>query len=104
MKNSTDLPPHKVGETLIGIGYSENSRDNTMMDITCTGFYKKDKGSTGIVNMEIRLSDNESEGNYLFIDVQNELDNMTGNYAPFTFEKDDLRKFIDYLEQCYTAL
>jgi hypothetical protein len=57
------------------------------------------------IEMQIRLSDFESEGRALFFGVQNELDFKTGDYLPFDFdEPEQIKTIIEFLMNAYAKL
>lgn len=63
------------------------------------GFHPK-----GYVQMECRLSDMDCEGEAFFIDVWDEDVIKNGHYSPLSMDKQGLKKFIDYLHECYESM
>lgn len=59
---------------------------------------------SGWVQMECRLSDMDSEGEAFFISVFDEDVCKNGNYSPLEMDKQELKTFIDYLNECYNQL
>lgn len=59
---------------------------------------------TGIVQMDIRLSDFKSEGHCVLISVFDETLDKLGDYTPLDFEKEELSQLINFLQQCYDHL
>lgn len=80
----------------------ENSVDGKELVIH-QGNFNFDKKQ--FIEMQIRLSDFDCEGQALFIAVQNELDFKTGHYLPFDIDEEpQLRELIEFLMNAYAKL
>lgn len=59
---------------------------------------------TGYVQMDCRMSDMKSEGVALFMYVYDEDVIKSGDYSPLEMNIEELRQFIDYLEDCHKKM
>ena len=91
--------------TIIEIEPEENAVDNRKLTVIHDSFHNDKTGKwDGICAMDIRLSDFESEGHDVFISFWDTIFERTGDYIPINLEKEELKKVIDFMQECYAKL
>lgn len=68
------------------------------------GFWTDDKKNDGFVEAEFRMLDGESEGVGMTISVFDHKVIKNGDYSPLNLEKEELKKFIQYMIECYKKM
>ena len=61
-------------------------------------------GKSDYIQMDIRLSDFESEGKALFFSVFDSSMEKEGNHSPLEIEKNELKELINYLTEAHNQL
>lgn len=67
--------------------------------ILSEGICTKNK-TNGFVQVDFRLSDMESEGKCLFVNVSDNIQQIAGDYLPLDLDKEELTELIKYLQEC----
>ena len=61
-------------------------------------------GDLGWTQLDMRVSDGESEDNRLFISLVDDKLEPTGHYRPFDLNLEELSKTIHFLQECYDIM
>lgn len=61
-------------------------------------------GKDGHVQLDFRLSDMDSEGEFVFIAVTDNIHEIHGDYLPLELDKSELKQLIEYLTKCHDAM